>query len=261
MKAKILQISSIIKRSLLCVGKNPFTFLILLILYSIPWWFISSRYSIFFERQERSLLLTTLFIASQGILTVATFNILTNGKANIGNSILWGLKRFLSLFVMVVIIGAVFYSAFYIKDIITRFHMIPAIIFIVIFLILFLPSIALAVPICVLNKLGPIASLNRSSQLTKGHRLKIILLYSLVGLVVFASMSVLPHIFTNSIKILAKFYDNKEIISFLVGYYALYSSILIEFIFNVACGYLTILSVVTYHSLIEQNPEQNRNYE
>ena len=135
-----------------------------------------------------------LGLAIQGAVAYGVFEALRGNRARLGRSLQRGMARIVSL-----VLGTLSFGTFFALAIIVSIVLANLIGGIIIFIIL--PALFLTlfvmlckwsvfVPACVVERLGPIQSLNRSSILTKGCRLKIAALYTLSFVIAFAVMFV-----------------------------------------------------------------------
>ncbi|MDL2307793.1 hypothetical protein LJC48_07240 [Desulfovibrio sp. OttesenSCG-928-C06] len=127
-----------------------------------------------------AIVIAILVLVIQGAITYAVFQINTGHKAAIMESALRGLARFLPVLLASIIVG-------FGVGIGTLFFVIPGIIISCI--------CAVTIPVCVVERMGPVDSITRSAFLTKGCRLKIFALMLILGLINMAIMLIIPTIF------------------------------------------------------------------
>jgi hypothetical protein len=99
-----------------------------------------------------------LNFVGQAVILYIAFQYLRGQSASLGDSVQKGLTRFFPILGLSILMGLGFLVG-------AVLLVVPAIILLVVW--------SVALPACVLERLGPIASLKRSSALTKGHRWKI----------------------------------------------------------------------------------------
>src|SRR5262245_15048927 len=113
-------------------------------------------------------LATILNLMAQAVILYIAFQYLRGHSGSVGDAVQKGLARFLPILGLVFLFGLGIWVGF---------------------LLLVIPGIMLmvrwsvAVPACVLEGTGPVASLRRSAALTKGHRWKIFGIFLLVWIV------------------------------------------------------------------------------
>jgi hypothetical protein len=164
-----LELGSVISRSIDLVRENPVVFLGLAALCLIPSMLIElllpagSAVSVL-----ASLLDSILTVVAQGAVAYAVFQMFVSYKASIGESISRGMNRIWPLIAIAILTSIAIGLGL--------------ILLIVPGIILFLMW-CVAVPACVVEKLGPIESLGRSVELTRGYKGTIFLIYLLFILV------------------------------------------------------------------------------
>ena len=133
-----------------------------------------------------------LGLAIQGAIAYGVYEALRGNRARLGESLRRGMARIIPLglgtlsfgiFLALVVIGSIV-----LINVIggIAIFVIPPVLFLTLFVLLCKWSVF--VQACVVERLGPIQSLNRSSILTKGCRLKIAALYTLNFVIAFAVM-------------------------------------------------------------------------
>jgi len=98
----------------------------------------------------------------QAVILYAAFQVMRGLPINLSEAIGVAIKRFIPL----ILVG-----------ICQWFILVVGMVLLVIPGVIFATMIAVAVPVCVVERLGPFASIGRSTNLTKGHRWKILGLY------------------------------------------------------------------------------------
>jgi uncharacterized membrane protein len=104
------------------------------------------------------LLLVVLGALSQAVLLYSAFEVMRGRPIKLGESISIGLRRFFPIVGLAIVVAVL--------------AMLGSLLFIVPGVILYLMWFV-ATPVCVVEQLGPFASMGRSRALTKGHRWKI----------------------------------------------------------------------------------------
>ena len=151
-----------------------------------------------------------LTMVIQGAFAYGVFQVLMGYPASFGTSLSRGMRRFFSivgtsiLIVLGITLGAV------LPLLPGVFLQLPVLLIVGMLLDAFLIpwfmcKWAVAIPACVVEHLGPIDSLSRSSELTKGYRPKILGLQSLVYLLIFISLFVLVMIYAFLLTLVAPF--------------------------------------------------------
>ena len=139
--------------------------------------------------------------------TVRFGKVLSLGMARVGPAILVALSIIAVFFLIGGLGGAVVFIATMLgADLLALFIVVPLVSFIVTWMIC---KFAVAVPVCAIEGLGPIESLKRSSELTKGCLLKISVLYvlysiisALMGIVVILASIIMPGFFSNLLSLI-----------------------------------------------------------
>jgi hypothetical protein len=109
-----------------------------------------------------------LFLLSQVVMLYGAFQDMRGRPFGIGESIRQGLARLPAIIGLIICIGVVVMIAFFLL-------VVPGVIAAMMLFV--------ALPVCVVEKLGPVASMQRSAALTKGHRWRILGLYLLMVIV------------------------------------------------------------------------------
>ena len=112
-----------------------------------------------------------LGLAIQGAFAYAVFRVMRDEDAGVGDSITRGMARVVPLALVAILTGIL-------TSIGLALLVIPGLILICMW--------AVAVPACVVEKLGPLESLSRSANLTKGYRMPIFGLFFLTYLAIYA---------------------------------------------------------------------------
>jgi hypothetical protein len=103
-------------------------------------------------------LMLVLSLISQAVVLYGAFQDMRGRPVNLGESLKVGLRRFLPILGLAILMGLALMLG-------TFLLIIPGLILFTIWFV--------ALPACVVEQLGPVSSMGRSSQLTKGHRWKI----------------------------------------------------------------------------------------
>ena len=140
----------------------------------------------------------------QGILSYAIFMLLLNGWASIGEAFKRSAGRVLSLILATIVMTLALRLLFYVPGFIIielpirmdvggiiAVSLIIGFVFVVITITIIKWSVF--APACVIERTGPVASLGRSSELTKGYGGKIFGIFTLMGIVMFV-FSAVAHI-------------------------------------------------------------------
>jgi hypothetical protein len=196
-----------------------------------------------------SVLLTLLF---QGAVTYGVFQVIMEGRASVGESISRALSRVGTLLLMGIAVffcfGGLFVlgSVFSVLEVVSlgyflSYNAVPQFAVFVFFLIALFTAIILfitlpcswyvASPACVVERTGAFVSLGRSARLTKGHRLKI---FGMLTLVLAA------------IAIISKIVDSVTAGAFGGGFVVTLISVLTNV---VPVTFVNVMSAVTYYSL------------
>ena len=163
--------------------KNPLLFIGLAVLAILPASLVLAILPLGDAAPVVSLVvIAILVLAIQGAITYAVFQINTGHKASIMQSALRGLARFLPVLLASLIVGIG-------VGIGTFLLVVPGIIVYCL--------CAVTIPVCVVERMGPISSIGRSAFLTKGCRLKIFALTLILGLINALIMLVIPAIFAS----------------------------------------------------------------
>lgn len=180
--AQTFSIGSVLSRTLEIIAAKPVVFFGLMALPLIPNMLIlamSSPDSIMRGGTNFSFgsfvlpLLVSLFLGLiiQGAVAFAVYQVLTEDAASIAACLTRGFSRVLSLFLASLLMMLCLWIGFMLL-------IIPGIILMTMFFV--------AIPACTVERLGPVACLNRSAELTKGSRLKIfglIIIYFVVAFI------------------------------------------------------------------------------
>jgi hypothetical protein len=154
-------VSLALTRAIELLTKNFFTIYVISALATLPY----TLYSWFTAAEPASgtaflagMLNVVLVSLSEAMIVYATFQALRGRGIDPRASIARGLQRFGAVFVASILIGVVTLLGFLLL-------IVPGLIVMVVFYV--------AIPACVVEQLGPSASLSRSSQLTSGYRWQI----------------------------------------------------------------------------------------
>ena len=135
----------------------------------------------------------------QGAMAYAAFQILRGRAASFGESLVRSLLRLGSMIVLSILVGigialGVFFL-FYIPILIFgRAGLIVVVLFMLPAGFALFCSIFVMIPACLIEGLGPVESINRATDLTKGYRWKVFALFVLAGIAIFLVMTLLPFI-------------------------------------------------------------------
>jgi len=126
-----------------------------------------------------------LAFAAQGAIAFGVYEVLRGNAAQLGSSVSRGMSRIVSIFFAYLVMGFAMGVAFALGSFIIGILgfmlgmigiVIPALILAFVMISLFCKW-AVFVPVCAVERLGPIESLSRSSELTLSLRLQIFVLY------------------------------------------------------------------------------------
>ena len=169
-----------------CMGsifsKNPFLYLALAVIACLPGMYIK----LFYRKVIMLDSLVDLFfsVVFMGAITYGVYRDLTGGRATLGETVARGLKRYLSLagVSLLLLLGLVLFAISF--SIFRGFlALIP-----LIALVYACCAICVTIPACVVEGLGPVDSVHRSAALTKGCRLAVFGLFAVffIGVAVIA---------------------------------------------------------------------------
>lgn len=175
-----VSVGDILSRSYYLLGLNPVVYLGLPLISILPVMIAGARltylgdWAMIFGAAMLSLLLG---LCLQGAVAYAVYMGLRGERAGFWESLSRGLTRVLSILGAAILTGFAFNGCFLV---LTAAFMTGNGAVMVIGFLAFLFLVALlwcmlsvTIPVCVVEKKGPMASMNRSSELTKGYRLKI----------------------------------------------------------------------------------------
>jgi hypothetical protein len=152
------RIGSVLNRTWSVFSRNFLAFFVVMAIASLPDVLLSNA------GESRSLVILGAFVSDvmrrlgQAVVLYSAFQDMRGNRVSITQSFQVGMRRFFPIVGLA--IGAALLTM-----LATALFIIPGII---VFLMLFV-----ATPVCVVEQLGPFASMERSSQLTRGHRWKI----------------------------------------------------------------------------------------
>jgi len=148
------------------------------------------------------LLISALF---QGALVYAIFMLLLYGTASVGEAFQRSANRVVDVILATIIISFVFVLIIGVPTIVGAllskassglgvFVIIIGVIIGIVFMVIFGIKWSVTAPACVIERTGPLESLNRSSELTEGYRGQIFGVFLLIGIVVIIFNSVAMYI-------------------------------------------------------------------
>jgi hypothetical protein len=149
------RIGSVLNRTWSVFSRNFLAFFVVMAIASLPDVLLSNA------GESRSLVILGAFVSdvmrrlSQAVVLYSAFQDMRGNRVSITQSFQVGMRRFFPIVGLA--IGAALLTM-----LATALFIIPGII---VFLMLFV-----ATPVCVVEQLGPFASMERSSHLTRGHR-------------------------------------------------------------------------------------------
>ena len=190
-----ISISSIFNLSFSVIKSSPILFLCLSLINFMPYLGIAK------PEYHMGTWLPLTFIAplliftlmGQGMVSYAVFQSLSGEKIRAGASLWRVISRVPTMFLTSLLFGLIIYGLSSLLVLIMSFlPLTPAIErsvffggFLAMFTALFC-RLVVVLQVCVVEKAGPLKSLNRSSDLTGGNRLKILALLIIVGMVIIA---------------------------------------------------------------------------
>src|SRR5712692_8196376 len=177
------RVGRVLNRTASVFSRNFLTFFIVTAVASLPLLLFKSptetgsvsgqAIALFFVGLFLAVILYTL---SQAIVLYGAFQDMRGRPVNLGESLQVGLNRFFAIVGLAIVMGILAMLGFMLL-------IVPGLILLTMWFV--------ATPVCVVERLGPNASLRRSSQLTKGHRWKI---FGLMLVLLIISMAVTPTI-------------------------------------------------------------------
>jgi hypothetical protein len=221
--------------------RNPFVYMGLCALIHIPglisylmggYWALASAF-----------IYIVLIVSIQGSVAYGVFEALMENVPSFGASLWYGLSRFFSLFVASLPVGFLFTLM---RSALASLRVLegPALILSIIIMSLIAMGLCMwsvFAPACVVERLGAMRSLKRSSELTKGCRFKIACLYILFFLM--SAVFVFATTFFISYFLLRLF--ERGIVLFLFRIFSVF------FIVNIVVAFWSVLTSVIYYALRE----------
>lgn len=165
-----LEVGDVIGRSFSVWTSNLLQFAAIAIVFSIPFILIQASPALFGAPQGAAYVgQFGNFLVGQivtGMIAFAVFQTISSGTSDIGRSMSVAFSKFGVLLIASILVSIL-------TGIGLMLCLVPGIIALIVFSVM-IPSI-------VVEKLGPIDGMNRSVELTKGHRLQVFLIYLVLG--------------------------------------------------------------------------------
>jgi len=236
-------IGPVISRSFSTLFKHPFVFVGLTILAQAP------RFAIAMLNRNpeagglaavAAVINIAFLLTIQGATAYAVFRSLQGHGVSLGECLSRGMRRVIPLLFAVLSLTVfhilLFMVAFFVGWLFLRLGpsgfsgllvIIPIVLVVGLVMCVLLCKWCVFAPVCVVERLGPIKSLNRSSELTKGCRAKIYGIYQLCGLIFLGVMVVF------------------QLIAFFTGFFILVN----YFIAAVMAAFFHVTTAVIYYEL------------
>ena len=157
-----------------------------------------------------------------GAFAYGVYQTLKGNNAYLGESLLHGTKSIFSLFCISLLSGLCYVFVFFLGSL-----LIP--IFGLVFFFMLMCMWAVAIPVCAVERLGAVDSMNRSSALTKGYRMKIL------GIIIVAG------IFTKAVDYVTSLFEQQSVIFYEI----------LRIVEIVPMAYGLVVTAVIYYSLLE----------
>ena len=172
-------VGSVVGRTFSTLFKRPGLFFGLTFLAALITFFIVFLFALVSPRNIGNLSKIVAFVINsmiQGAIAYAVYRVLRKDTATIGSSLSHGFSRALSIIFASILMGLAWMLCFIVGGMMMYFLKGIGVIFF--FICMLIAAIlmcmwAVSIPACAVERLGPVESLQRSAELTLGHRWKI----------------------------------------------------------------------------------------
>ena len=187
----IFSVGAVLAHSFSTFFTHPFVFLGLSILAQVPGFVLMITMRNSLTKAWITLIVNFIFgLAIQGAIAYGVYEVLRGDAARFGKSLSRGMARVIPLTFAVLsysmFLNLVFFGGVALAGVMGRLSAVLIVPSMLLILLALWCKWIVFVPACVVERLGPIMSLNRSSDLTKGCRLKIAAIYLLYFVIALA---------------------------------------------------------------------------